>query len=349
MKVNERLFSTSGEEPVVKAYTLENEQGAAVEILDFGGIIRRICLPDRQGNLADIALGQDSLTAYHQNPSCTGSLLGRNANRIANASFSIDGQTYDLDRNLGLHNIHGGGQGYARQKFAATTLVNERSASLILHHLDRGEGGFPGVVDFTVTFTFSEDLRLDIEYRGLPSENTVLNPSHHCYFNLGGHDSGNIENHQLKINAAYFTPNDFECMPTGEIKSVRNTAFDFRTSRRIGSGLMSADEQIMRCNGYDHNFCLASRGYRLAAEVADPASGRRMLLYTDMPGVQLFTANNMPPIPCKDGVVYYNHQGFCLETQYYPNSANQSHFPSPFQSKDRWFTSRTTFCFTTDG
>ena len=346
--MTERLFSAIGENPEVKAYILENDQGAFVEILDFGGIIRRICIPDRQGNLADVALGQDSLTAYRQNPSCTGSLLGRSANRIANASFTIDQKTFCLDRNLGQHNIHGGRQGYASQKFSAKTSIGQQSASLLLHHLDHGEGGFPGEVDFTVIFTFREDMRLEIEYLGLPSEDTVLNPSHHCYFNLGGHDSGSIENHLLKINAEFFTPNDGECMPTGEIKAVRNTAFDFTTPERLGNGLVSEDEQIERCKGYDHNFCLVGRGYRLAADVADPASGRRLLLYTDMPGVQLFTANNMPPIPCKDGVIYGNHQGFCLETQYYPNSANQSHFPSPIQRKNQLFISRSTFCFMTD-
>ena len=196
-----------------------------------------------------------------------------------------------------------------------------------------------------MTYTFTEECVLDIAYLAVPSADTVLNPSNHCYFNLGGHDSGSVAGHEMKLHANFFTPNDFECMPTGEIWKVQGTAFDFTAFRAIGDGLKSADAQIALCKGYDHNFCLSGRGYRLAAEVRDPASGRRMELHTDMPGVQLFTANAMPPLGCKEGAIYRNHQGFCLETQYFPNSVNQSHFPSPVQRKKTVFRSRTTFRF----
>lgn len=348
MGISQRSFpSASCTEPVT-AYMLTNSQGATVEILDLGGIIRSIHVPDRDGRFADIALGQDSMEAYQKNNSCTGAILGRNANRIADACFPIDGKEYRLDRNFGRHNIHGGRAGYSTVKFTAETGEEEGLARLVLRHRDRGEGGFPGTVDFQVTYTFSEDCALDIAYRALPSEDTIINPSNHCYFNLSGHDSGSVEDHVMKINAGFFTPNDYECMPTGEIRTVVGTAFDFTSPRRIGDGLNGDDRQVALCKGYDHNLCLSGRGYRLAAGVEDPASGRRMDLFTDMPGLQLFTANNMPPIPCKDGVVYSNHQGFCMETQYYPNSANQSHFPSPVQRKNQMFQSRTTYRFYTE-
>jgi len=353
MGITLRSFPGIPGQEAVTAYTLENAMGASVEILDLGGIVRSIRVPDRYGRLDDIALGQDTMEAYRTNRSCTGAILGRNANRIAGATFSIDGKEYTLDRNLGLHNIHGGSAGYSTVKFLVETEDTESAGAdagttrLILRHKDRGEGGFPGTVDFQVTYTFNDDCVLDIAYQADPSEDTVLNPSNHCYFNLGGHASGSVENHLMKINADFYTPNDYECMPTGEILSVKGTAFDFNTARRIGEGLRSSDAQIILCKGYDHNLCLAGRGYRLVAEVSESTSGRRMDVYTDTPGVQLFTANNMPPIPSKDGVIYQNHQGFCLETQYFPNSANLSHFPSPVQRKNTTFRSRTSYCFGT--
>jgi aldose 1-epimerase len=345
MSISRRPFPSGVDGERVTAYTLGNSRGASVEILDSGGIVRSIRVPDRHGRMADVALGQDSMDDYRSNPSCTGAILGRNANRIADASFSIDGKEYRLDRNLGRHNIHGGRAGYSTVLFDAEACEEAGIARLILRHRDCGEGGFPGTVDFQVTYSFCEDCVLEIAYLALPSEDTVLNPSNHCYFNLGGHDSGSVAEHLMKINAAFFTPNDFECMPTGEIWAVSGSAFDFTSPRRMGDGLEGNDGQVALCGGYDHNLCLAGRGYRLVAEVKDPGSGRRMDLYTDMPGVQLFTANSMPPIPCKEGVIYSNHQGFCLETQFFPNSANLSHFPSPIQRKNQAFRSRTSFHF----
>ena len=334
----------------VTLYRLHSPAGACAEILDFGGNIHSLTVPDRRGTPGDIVMGHETFQDQMTKMGWNCGLMGRCVNRIDQGKLFIHGKLHQLELMGGMpFVIHGGKGNYAMKLFSAERWSDNEGDKLRLYHHDCGEGGFPGQVDVWVTYVLTPDNELQIEYRALPTEDTVLNITSHCYFNLAGHGSGTVANQLMQINADYFLPAAEGGLPTGEVLRVEDSVFDFTNPRRLGDGLESNDPQIKRQGGYDHNYCLRGAGYRQAANAYDEKSGRRMIVYTDMPGVQLYTAgNDMPGDGFKGGASYHKYDAFCLETQYFPDATAYSHFPQPIFSAGKVFKSQTAFRFTVD-
>ena len=327
--MNKRLFGKTREGVEVYLFTIENSNRMKAEITNYGGIIVSLHVPDINGKTEDVVLGCDNLDNYGKSP-YFGAIVGRHANRIENAVFELNGKEYRLAKNDGNNHLHGGIKGFDK---VVWDIVEHSDNTLKLHYLSAdGEEGYPGNLDITVTYTITDDNGLLIDYKAKADADTLVNLTNHSYFNLSGHGSGNILNHQLKVNADKFTVNNAECIPTGEIISVDGTPLDFRNFRPIESGIKSDSIHIKNFEGYDHNFVLNVSGKEpeFAAELFDPESGRRMKVYTTKPGVQLYTGNKLSDqVTGKGGIRYNKWGGLCLETQFFPNAIKHKHFPSP--------------------
>jgi len=319
-------------------FTIKNSKGLSAEIVSVGASVYSLKVPDKDGNFADVVLGCRDLESYNFNPACFGSVVGRHANRIKNARFSLNGKTYMLEPNNGPNNLHSGPNSLHGMEFYS---IAESSNSVTLA---RGmcdmEDGFPGNLDVRVTYSLTESNELKITYYALSDADTIINLTNHTYFNLAGHNSGSVENHVAKIDADFYLPCDDFHTPTGEIRSVESfpANFNFKeTSKRFGK------------HPYDNTLVLNGKGYRKAAIVKDPKSGRKLTLFTDMPGVQLYTACNMgAKTPGKDGANYGPLSGFCLETQYFPNAVNMPWVLQPVFKAGVPFESVTAFQFSVD-
>ena len=325
----------------VALFTLENSKGTAVDIITYGATINAIRAADRNGEFADVVMGFDSIEGHEKYSNYQGMTVGRYANRIAGGKFSIDGKEYDLVKNeKGITCLHGGGElSHAVWK---AIITDDTSVEMTFTSPDGAEG-FPGKVDFTVRFTLYEDNSLKIDYSAVSDKKTVINMTNHAYFNLAG--KGDILGHILKINADAFTPTDANSIPTGELRSVEGTPFDFREFKRIGDEIYADDIQLEQCKGYDHNFCL-NDGDEPAAVAYDPASGRMMEVFTDLPGVQLYCGNFLDGTrPGKGGEMLIRHCGFCLETQSWPNTPNMPDFPQCTFDAGEKYESTTVFRF----
>jgi aldose 1-epimerase len=348
--MNEQRYTQYGTLPdgrPVLLYRLQNKTGTYAEIMNYGGIIRSLVFADKNGKPGDIVMGYETLEDQLSRRGWSSAIVGRCVNRIANGELPIGGKVYQLEKNAGNLTIHGGAGAYGKKLFAPRFWEDGEGEKLTLYHRDLGEGGFPGEVDFWVTYILTPANELKIKYKALPTEDTVLNFSSHCYFNLGGHDSGSAADHIVQLFADYYLPDNEEGLPTGEVCKVAGTVFDFNKPRKLREGLESDDKQIKQQRGYDHNFCLRGTGFRKAARVYEEKSGRCMTVFTDMPGVQLYTACNDPAgVSFKAGAEYHKYDAFCLETQYYPNAVQHSHFPSPVFPKDKVFYSETVFSLT---
>ncbi len=333
MKENKRLFGrlTTGEE--VYIYTLSNSRGMEVDILDFGGILVSIRIPDKDGRIRDVVLGYDTLEEYEDNPGFFGAIVGRHANRIAGASFSLGDTTYYLDKNEGNNQLHGGKYGLHKVLWEAELLKEEEGEALLLtHYSEEKPNSFPGNVSLTVKYILTEDNKLRIEYLGESDKDTILNLTNHSYFNLSGHDSGDILSHELYINSKSFTPVNSEMIPYGRIEGVKGTPMDFTTFKPIGKDIKSDYRQVAEASGYDHNWVLDTKGSleEISADLRDKNSGIGLRVYTTKPGIQIYTTNSInEPTLGKGEVNYHSYQGICLETQYFPNSINEENFPSP--------------------
>lgn len=315
----------------VLRYTLENPQGAYAEISTLGGCLMRLCVPDRLGVLGDVLLGYDTVEAMLAAPGYMGMLVGRYANRIGGASFTLNGKAYTLAKNDKGNHLHGGLHGFDKYVWQA----REEGKSLILSiHSPDGDEGYPGALDVRVEYTFTDKNVLRIAYHATCDADTVINLTNHAYFNLYGPQSPSIKEHLIQINADAITAvADGACIPTGELMPVENTPFDLRSPRRIGDGLkeQATDMQMQYGSGYDHNFCLQGEAgtLRQACVAEDMRSGRVLEAWTDQPGVQFYTGNMISgDTPGKLGVPYRPRQGFCLETQHYPDSVHHANFPS---------------------
>lgn len=325
MGIKKELFGRLNQKDVY-IFTLDNHKGLCAEIITLGGIVRTL-----KYNGIDLVLGRDCLEEYTRNEGFFGALIGRNSNRIENSEFDINGVTYKLNANDGRNNLHGGNKGFD-QKIWSHKVIEEEQPGLVLSLVSPdGDEGFPGEVKVEVTYTLTEDNSLKIEYNGISDADTVLNLTNHSYFNLNGHNSGNIENHTLTLNSSFFTPNTAECMPYGEILSVEDTPFDFRKGKKVGQDFDGHWEDINMFGGYDHNFVLDGKGFRFCGQLTGDKSGITMELYTDCPGVQLYTGNVIEQgRVCKDGAVYPIHGALCLETQVFPNGLKFPHYPNAF-------------------
>lgn len=349
MAVEKKLLGTCKCGQEVFLYTISNPNGCKASVMNYGAILVKLLVPDRKGELRDVVLGFDRLEDYYDNGSFFGSTVGPNANRIEGASFTLEGVTYLLDANDGSNNLHSHREeGYHKRYWEA---VEEDNGVTFLLEDDRTMG-FPGKKQIRVTYTLDDANRLQIHYQGRSDENTVINLTNHSYFNLEGHQAGSIEDHILELSASYFTPVAAGGIPTGEICPVKDTPFDFRTPKRIGEEINSDCAQLRLTGGYDHNWVLEpadeSRGkVRRFARVTAPSSGITMNVYTDLPGVQFYAGNFIEEETGKDGSVYKKRQGFCLETQYFPDSVHKPEFPSVIFGPDRPYEATTVFEFET--
>jgi aldose 1-epimerase len=330
----------------VEMLTLANAKGAEVRIINYGGTITEIRVPDKHGEFVNVVLGFASLEGYLAAHPYFGVITGRYANRIAGGRFTLDGNEYTLAVNNGRNALHGGVKGFDKQLWTPSIVED----GVALHYVSpAGEEGYPGTLDTTVTYRLTHDSALEIDYRATTDAPTVVNLTNHTYFNLAGEGSGSIQDHVLMLDAEAYTPVDVTQIPTGEIASVAGTPFDFRTAKRIGDDLRSSDVQLLRGSGYDHNLVLSGDLARLSGRLHDPASGRVMEMYTSEPGVQLYTGNFLTgTLVGASGKTYRQSDGVCLETQHFPDSPNQPAFPSTVLRPGDTYTSKTIYRFSVE-
>jgi len=324
--ITKQVFGFTPDSTEVSLYTLVNRSGITMKVTNYGGIITSLLVPDKKGNTADVVLGYDSLAGYLKETPYFGALIGRYCNRIAKGKFTLDGKEYILAQNNGTNHLHGGVKGFDKVVWKAEDFVTDSAVGLKLHYLSKdGEEGYPGNLDVTVTYTLSDDNTLAFDYTATADQATPVNLTQHCYFNLAG--GGNIKSHQLIITASRYTVVDSTLIPTGELRDVAGTPFDFRFAKAIGEDLNAIGGNPA---GFDHNFVLETKGiHDVSAWVTEPVSGRVMAVYTDQPGVQFYSGNFLDgSITGKSGHVYRQYSGFCLETQHFPDSPNQPSFPS---------------------
>lgn len=334
----------------VMLYTLTNGQGAQMQVTNYGGIITRLTMPDRKGNFDDIVLGYENLQDYIDDSPYFGAIIGRYGNRIANGRFKLDSQEYTLAQNNNGNHLHGGDFGFDKRVWDARTFDTDQGPAIEFHRVSPdGEEGYSGNLDVTITYILTNDNELVVTYHATTDKPTVCNLTQHSYFNLAGHDAGSITDHVLMINADYFTPVDEGLIPTGEIRPVKATPFDFTTPRAIGTGIDADNQQIEYGLGYDHNWVL-NKDYHsemtLAGTVFEPRTGRYMEVWTEEPGVQFYAGNFLDGSNVgKGGAVYDSRTGFCLETQHFPDSPNHGHFPSTVLSPGQVYQTRTVYRF----
>jgi len=348
--IKRSTFGKMSDGQTIELYTLTNKNGVQVGITNYGGRIVSILVPDRQGQMADVVLGFDNGNDYLGANPYFGAIVGRYANRIAKAKFTLDGVEYKLAANDGPNSLHGGLRGFDKVMWKATELAKENSALELTYLSKDGEEGYPGNLSVKVTYTLSDENELWIDYHAATDKDTVLNLSNHSYFNLAGEGHGDILQHLVMINASRFTPVDGTLIPTGELRNVHSTPFDFRQPTAIGARINDDDEQLKLGRGYDHNFVLDRKGsgMTLAARVTEPVSGRVLEVRTTQPGIQFYTGNFLDgTIHGKGGKVYGHRFAFCLETQHFPDSPNHPSFPSTELKPGETFHQVTVFKFST--
>jgi aldose 1-epimerase len=332
----------------VQLYTLTNAKGADAKITNYGGIVVSIKVPDRAGKFGDVVLGFDTLDGYLGKHPHFGALIGRYGNRIGKGKFTLNGIEYTLAKNNGENHLHGGIRAFDTLVWKANEGPGQ---SLELSYLSKdGEEGYPGNLSTTVTYTLTDNNELRIDYAATTDKDTIVNLTNHSYFNLAGQGEGDVLTHQVTINADKFTPVDKTLIPTGELRNVEGTPFDFRTPKTIGERIDQRDEQLIIGGGYDHNFVLNHSGNSLdvAAKVVEPKTGRVMEVLTTEPGMQLYTANFLDgTIHGKGGKTYPRRGAFCMETQHYPDSPNKPNFPSVVLKPGARYQTTTVYRFST--
>ena len=336
ISISKKKFGKLEDGRTADLYTLKNENGMKVEITNYGGVIVRLFVPDRDGKLEDIVLGYDKLEQYFDDPNYFGALIGRYGNRIADGKFEIEDNSYQLDINEKPAGhpccLHGGKEGFNSQLWTTKKAVLDGEKALKLTYLSQDkENGFPGNLKTTVYYTLSEDNKLRVEYRAETDQSTVVNLTQHSYFNLKGHGEGNIEDHLLYINADYFTPVNEGMIPAGEIKDVDDSPFDFTVIGELGKEIDADNEQLNITGGYDHNWILnkEDNDLELAARLIEIQSGRQLEVWTTEPGIQFYSGNGISTSEkAKDNKNYRKRGGLCLETQHFPDSPNHKNFPT---------------------
>ena len=336
----------NGEE--IAQFVLRNDSGMEIRVIEYGGIITHLFVPDKNGNLDDVVLGHDSLAEYEASGAFLGALIGRFGNRIANGKFELDGKKFTLEQNNETNCLHSGSNGFHNRIWKGEEYPTDSGAGLSLtYHAADGEGGFPGALDVEVTYVLTNDNALNIEYKAIPAKKTVLNLTQHTYFNLSGLKE-DILGHELTIHAEQFVPVDSLSIPLESFAEVSGTPFDFRSPKLIGKDINADHEQIKMGNGYDHTFIVQPEGSELItiAEAHHPASGRTMEVLTTEPGVQFYSGNFLDNNPSGKGNTNnaYRH-GFCLETQHYPDSPNRPDFPSTVVDAGEEYLTKTVYKF----
>jgi len=348
--IEKQMFGKMPDGTAVDIYTLRNASGVEAKITNYGGIVVSLKVPDRNGKFDDVVLGYDNLDGYLKNNSpYMGALIGRYANRIAKGTFKLNGTEYHLAVNNGANHLHGGLKGFDKVVWTAAPLRVANGAALKLTYVSKdGEENYPGKLTATVIYTLTDANELRIDYSATTDKRTIVNLTSHSYFNLAGQGNGDILKHQLFINANRFTPTDAGAIPTGELRSVSGTPFDFMTATEIGARIEQDEQQLKFGNGYDHNFVLNKQGKRLtlAASVYELTTGRAMQVSTTEPGLQFYSGNFLDgSITGKEGKVYQRRYGFCLEAQHYPDSPNHPEFPSVVLNPGQRYTQTTIYKF----
>lgn len=346
--VTERIFGKlpTGEE--VKLFHLENKSGAYAEVLQYGAILVKVCVPDRDGNLTDVVLGYDDIEGYLTNGCFFGACIGRNGNRIADARFKLDGRDVILAKNEGENNLHSGPDGFEKKLWEVKDIDQDDNRVTLGRISPDGENGFPGEFNVSVTYEFTEENGVRIVYAGISDRTTVANMTNHSYFNLSGEGRGNILDQYLTIHAQEFTPVGEGSIPLGENASVEGTPMDFRREKQIGQEIDADYEQLKLTGGYDHNY--VTEGYT-QAEIREIACARSaetgifMEALSDCPCVQFYAGNFIEDEKGKNGHVYHKRHGFCLETQVEPNAVNVEEFHSPVLEKGARYYSETVYRF----
>ncbi len=331
----------------ISLYTISNENGMKVSVSDLGAAIVRVIVPDKAGSFSDVVLGFDRGEDYLKNPSFLGVVIGPNANRTGNASFRIDGREYQLDVNDGANNLHSHkDDGYHKRLWQASVTEDGCGVRFELTDVDGGMG-FPGNKRISVVYSLSQNNELKLHYHGVSDRKTVLNLTNHTYFNLEGHDSGSMEEHELWLGASRYTPADEGSIPYGDIVPVKGTPMDFTEFKKIGRDINADFEQLKFAGGYDHNWVIDGWDGKLrhCATVKAPGSGRVMKVYTTLPGLQFYAGNFIEDQTGKGGAAYGFRGGLCLETQYFPDSANKPQFPPVIFGGDREYDSVTVYSF----
>ncbi|MFO1476669.1 MAG: aldose epimerase family protein [Verrucomicrobiota bacterium] len=329
--IDRKPFGKTPDGTAVELFTLKNAKGAEVTITTYGGIVTSILVPDKSGKLGDVALGYDNLDGYIKDSPFFGALVGRYGNRIAKGQFTLEGKTYHLATNNPPNALHGGPKGFDKVVWTPVkAVVGPNGPVLELSYVSKdGEEGYPGTLKVTATYTWTEDNALRLDFAATTDKPTVVNLTQHSYFNLAG--KGDILGHVATINADKFTPVDATLIPTGELKPVDGTPFDFRKPTAIGARISADDQQIKFGGGYDHNYVVNGKAgeLRLMAHVVDPSTGRVLEVLSTEPGVQFYSGNFLDgSITGKGGWVYQKRNGFCFEPQHFPDSPNQPKFPS---------------------
>lgn len=340
MGITKEAFGATKDGKQITKYTITNKNGMEASVIDYGAILTNLIVGGK-----DLVLGYDTAEPYFENGSFFGATVGPNANRIANAKFEINGKEYKLDVNDGPNNLHSHMElGYHKKMYDA--VCTDDSVKLSIVGKD-GEMGFPGNKEVSVTYKLTDDNELVLFYEATSDADTIINMTNHSYFNLNGHDAGNIEDHVLMMNASCFTPVVNGAIPTGEIKKVKGTVFDFTAPKRVGLNINDDEEQLKLVKGYDHNWVIddADGSIKKIAEVTAKGTDLKMEVYTDLPGVQFYAGNCISKTEGKSGCEYGPRSGLCLETQYYPNTANEPSFPSAVYGPDRKYETTTIYKF----
>ena len=347
-KMQKQSFGKTEDGQPVDLYILTNKNGMEAAITNYGGTVVSLKVADRSGKFEDVVLGYDDLDGYATGKAYIGATVGRYANRIAHATFTLDSSTYTLAKNDGDNHLHGG---FNKRVWTAKDVSSSAGQALELTYLSKdGEEGFPGNLPVKVVYTLTDQNELKIDYTATTDKDTVLNLTNHAYFNLAGQGNGDILQQQIMIKADRFTPIDATSIPTGELRSVKGTPFDFTNSTAIGTRIDQDDPQLKLGRGYDHNWVLNNgtpASLFLAAQAYDQHSGRVLEVLTTEPGIQLYTGNFLDGIHGKDGKVYNRRYAFCLETQHFPDSPNHPNFPSAELKPGQHFQSTTVYKFST--
>ncbi len=331
MKIQRDIFGRTKKGESISVITLENKRGMKARVINYGAILVSLCVPDKNGNMDDVVLGYDDLSGYESNGSFFGCTIGRNANRTANAAFVIEGKEYRLEANEGENNLHSSFTEGFHKKVWNYGCGEENNEVVLTYDSPAGEQGFPGSLRVSVTYRLTEDNELQIIYHGISDKKTVINLTNHTYFNLAGHNKGDILKHKLMIRASHYTPVKKGAIPTGEIAAVEGTPMDFRSFKEIGKEIEEPFSQLRLAGGYDHNWALDTQQGKVEkiAEVKEENSGRSMEVYSDLPGVQFYAGNFIADCTGKQKAAYTKRNGLCLETQYFPNAVNEPAFVSP--------------------
>ncbi|MFL2501029.1 MAG: aldose epimerase family protein [Candidatus Neomarinimicrobiota bacterium] len=349
VSIEKKAFGKTKEGINVDQYILKNRNGMEISTINYGGIITSWKTKDRDGNYQDIVLGFDNLSEYESESPYFGAIIGRYGNRIAKGKFTLNDENYNLAVNNDENHLHGGIKGFDKVVWDTREVVDDSTASLVLSYLsDDMEEGYPGNLKVQVTYTLDNNDKLSVKYEAVTDKITIINLTQHSYFNLSADFNKNILDHDILINADSFLPVDSTLIPTGEIRNVGDTPFDFRSPKNVGEEINNSNKQLMIGNGYDHCWVLNNQdqGVRFVASAYDSSTGRLLEVFSDQPGIQFYSGNFLDgSLKSKIGGTYDFRSGFCLETQHYPNSPNEMSFPSVTLNPGEKYMTETIFKF----